>query len=154
VRDALQETRLSEASWYADGLRFACTRCGHCCGGGPGTIRVSDEEISDLAAHCHETDESFRKRYTRRLRGGDVSLVEKKNLDCIFYDRGEGCTVYPARPRQCRTWPFWSSNVHSPETWRDAARSCPGMGSGPLYDAETIGALAASDGTANDGDPG
>lgn len=138
---------MSEAPWYSEGLRFACTRCGHCCGGGPGTIRVSDDEIADLAAHTHETIDSFRARYTRRIRGGDISLKEKANLDCIFYDRSAGCTVYTVRPRQCRTWPFWSSVVHSRETWQEASGSCPGMNAGPLHDAEEIAAVASEDGT-------
>ena len=141
---------MSDAPWYSEGLRFACTRCGHCCGGGPGTIRVSDEEISDLAAHTHESIESFRVKYTRRIRGGDISLKEKRNLDCIFYDRSEGCTVYAMRPRQCRTWPFWSSVVHSPETWEEASRTCPGMDSGPLRASDAIAATAAEDGTSGE----
>jgi Fe-S-cluster containining protein len=141
---------MPDAPWYSEGLRFACTRCGHCCGGGPGTIRVSDEEIADLAAHTHESIESFRAKYTRRIRGGDISLKEKRNLDCIFYDRSAGCTVYAMRPRQCRTWPFWSSVVHSPETWEEAARSCPGMNEGPLRAADAITATAATDGTSSE----
>lgn len=36
--------------WYADGLRFECTRCGHCCTGEPGTVRVYEEEIGTLAS--------------------------------------------------------------------------------------------------------
>jgi Fe-S-cluster containining protein len=111
---------------------------------------VSDEEISDLAAHLHETDDSFRAKYTRKIRGGDISLKEKPNHDCVFYDRTEGCTVYDFRPRQCRTWPFWSSVVHSPETWQQASRSCPGMGTGSLRSAETIAATAVRDGTSDD----
>ena len=65
-------------------------------------------------------------------------LREKANGDCVFYDRTEGCTVYPARPRQCRTWPFWESNVATPESWASTCEVCPGSGQGELISAEEI----------------
>jgi Fe-S-cluster containining protein len=46
--------------------------------------------------------------------------------------------VYPVRPRQCRTWPFWESNLRSPETWAETCRVCPGSGTGRLYQIEEI----------------
>ncbi|MFQ5418027.1 MAG: YkgJ family cysteine cluster protein [Myxococcota bacterium] len=133
--------------WYLDGLRFSCTSCGHCCGGGPGTIRVSDAEIARLAGRHGLGVAEFRREYTRPLRRGDVSLVEKSNCDCVFYDRERGCTVYEDRPRQCRTWPFWRANLYSRENWELEARTCPGMNSGTLRDAAEIAETAMDDGT-------
>jgi len=138
---------MRDAPWYDEGLRFTCTRCGRCCGGGPGTIRVSDAEIADLAAHLGLDEEEFRERYTRRLRGGDVSLLEKDDYDCVFHDRKIGCTVYARRPRQCRTWPFWRAVVHSPETWNEEAKKCPGIGIGRLHGPEEIAEMLREDGT-------
>jgi Fe-S-cluster containining protein len=138
---------MAEPPWYRNGLRFECTQCGGCCGGGPGTIRVSEEEIATLAATLGLDDAAFRGRYTRRLRDGDISLIEKKNHDCIFYESERGCTVYAHRPRQCRTWPFWRSLVHSPETWFEGAESCPGLNFGPLHSAEKIAEAILDDGT-------
>ncbi|MCH2171618.1 YkgJ family cysteine cluster protein [Myxococcota bacterium] len=138
---------MSGAPWYRDGLKFRCTRCGNCCTGSPGSVLVSDDEIEALADHLELPPETFRERYTRRLRSGDVSLTEKPSRDCVFYARGHGCTVHSQRPRQCRTWPFWNSLVHSRERWDEESRSCPGMNRGEHYDAETITALARNDGT-------
>jgi Fe-S-cluster containining protein len=138
---------VNEQPWYRQGLRFECTQCGKCCGGGPGTIRVSDDEINALAGRLDLSNEEFRHRYTHRLRNGDISLVEKENYDCIFFDRKRGCTVYDDRPKQCRTWPFWSSVVFSRETWEDEATECPGMDSGPLRNAGEILCTADDDGT-------
>ncbi len=107
----------SGAPWYRDGLRFTCTRCGNCCTGDPGTVRVTDDEIDALAALLGIDRDEFRGLYTRELRGGEVSLVEKRSNDCVFWDRKAGCRVYAARPRQCRAWPFWRAVVHSSETW-------------------------------------
>ncbi len=139
---------MDEAPWYRDGLRFACTRCGNCCRGAPGTVRVSDAEIEGLARLQGLSVAAFREAYTRALRGGEIALREHRNGDCVFWADGRGCTVYAERPRQCRTWPFWSAVVHSPERWREEARDCPGIDHGPLHDAETIRATAATDGTA------
>ena len=43
------------------------------------------------------------------------SLVEYANGDCVFFDsERRSCKVYALRPRQCRTWPFWESNLRHP----------------------------------------
>jgi Fe-S-cluster containining protein len=75
--------------------------------------------------------------HTRAV-GDRISLREKTNGDCVFWDRKAGCTVYPVRPRQCRTWPFWESNVATPQTWERTCNICPGSGKGELISAEEI----------------
>src|SRR5437763_1813995 len=123
--------------WYQDGLRFRCTRCGHCCTGEPGFVWVNDEELRAIADFLGEEVEVVRKVHTKLASRG-VSLREKANGDCVFYDREQGCTVYPVRPRQCRTWPFWESNVATPETWQQTCEVCPGSGQGELIPPEEI----------------
>jgi Fe-S-cluster containining protein len=123
--------------WYQDGLRFSCTRCGHCCTGEPGNVWVTDEELAAIAAHRGETLEEVRSLYTRWTARGRT-LREKTNGDCVFYDRQEGCTVYPVRPPQCRTWPFWDSNVATPADWERTCKVCPGSGRGELIPVEEI----------------
>ena len=82
--------------------------------------------------------DEFERRYVREV-GVRKSLKERKNYDCVFLD-GETrkCTVYKARPRQCRTWPFWDSNIRTPETWAATCEVCPGSGTGKLYQLEQI----------------
>jgi Fe-S-cluster containining protein len=127
----------SDEVWFSGGLRFSCTRCGKCCTGQPGHVWVNDEEVAVLAAHCGEDAIAFRARATRRV-GLRRSLREKVNGDCIFYDASAGCTVYSVRPRQCRTWPFWESNVRTPEAWNQTCAVCPGAGAGDLIPAAEI----------------
>ena len=55
-------------------------------------------------------------------------MRERANFDCVFYRPGEGCTVYAARPTQCRTYPFWGRILASPTTWEIEAETCPGIG--------------------------
>jgi Fe-S-cluster containining protein len=123
--------------WYQDGLRFRCTRCGNCCTGAPGYVWVDADEIADIARHRGETVEETTRLYTRRV-GDERSLREKANGDCTFYEPGVGCTIYAVRPRQCRTWPFWESNVATPAAWQRTRRSCPGAGQGDLIPADEI----------------
>ena len=106
----------STPPWYEDGLQFTCTQCGKCCTGDPGYVWVDDAEITALAKVRGEKEHEFRALYTRSAKG-QVTLREKANGDCVFYDKQKGCTVYRARPRQCRTWPFWESNLESQTTW-------------------------------------
>jgi Fe-S-cluster containining protein len=48
------------------------------------------------------------------------------------------CTIYPVRPLQCRTWPFWTDNLSSPDAWNRAAQTCPGMNRGKQYDFVSV----------------
>jgi Fe-S-cluster containining protein len=98
---------------------------------------VNDAEITAIAQYRGETVEQVIGLYTKRF-DGDHSLREKANGDCVFYDREQGCTIYPVRPRQCRTWPFWESNVRSPEAWKRTCKVCPGSGQGEFIPAEEI----------------
>ena len=103
--------------WYRDGLAFTCTQCGKCCTGAPGFVWVDDAEIEAIAKRLGEPVEQVKAVYAMKARRG-MSLREKANGDCIFYDRKKGCTIYDIRPKQCRTWPFWESNIDTPEAWQ------------------------------------
>jgi Fe-S-cluster containining protein len=127
--------------WYSSGLRFECTQCGDCCTGAPGHVWVDAEEIAALAAAVGEEDvEEFERKFVRRV-GARKSLKElpQADYDCIFLDSTtRRCLVYDARPKQCRTWPFWDSNLKTPEDWENAAEVCPGCNKGRLYEIEKI----------------
>jgi Fe-S-cluster containining protein len=125
------------APWYQDGLRFECTRCGKCCSGFPGFVWVNETELQAIAEFRGQPLEEVIGLYARYV-NGRRSLRDNLKDDCIFYDPASGCTIYPVRPRQCRTWPFWESNVQSPETWEKTQTACPGAGNGELIPAEEI----------------
>ena len=113
--------------WYQDGLKFKCTACGDCCTGAPGYVWVNKQEIEALAARLEMDSEAFERKYVR-LVGIRRALLEYTNGDCVFFDnQTRKCKVYDLRPRQCRTWPFWESNLRTPETWAETCEVCPGM---------------------------
>jgi len=138
----------SDQPWYADGLSFGCTQCGNCCTGGPGYVWMSDREVDLLADYLKMSREETLKKYCRKLHGR-ISLKEtrdaKGEYPCIFLKEDpqgrRTCTVYPVRPLQCRTWPFWDGNLELPGSWKLAARKCPGINKGRAYTLQQIAAL-------------
>lgn len=132
---------MSGPPWYTAGLRFSCRRCGACCTGAPGHVWIDDEETAALARRLGLTAAALLERHARRVLGR-WSLREEADGRCVFFEPGAGCAVYEARPRQCRSWPFWPRLVAEPREWMREAAGCPGMGSGELFDAERIAAIA------------
>ncbi len=134
---------LAEKPWYQDGLQFSCTGCGNCCTGPAGYVWVSEEEIVRIAEFRNQSVGEIRIFHTR-LVGAKVSLTEFANGDCTFFDgKTRKCSIYAARPTQCRTWPFWRSNLRSPEAWDQMCQTCPGAGHGKLVPLEQIDAQAS-----------
>jgi Fe-S-cluster containining protein len=124
--------------WYKDGLRFTCTGCGDCCSGAPGYVWVNKQEIAAMAAASELEVEAFESEYVRTV-GIRKSLKEFPNGDCVFLDtETRGCTLYDARPRQCKTWPFWDSNLRTEEDWQRTCEECPGSGKGKLFQLDAI----------------
>ncbi len=137
-QDSKAAPKASQPPWYRDGLRFRCTECGDCCTGEPGYVWVNQAEIEALAKRVGLDVEEFEDRYTVSV-GAQRSLRELENGDCVFlHPHSRKCTAYEDRPRQCRTWPFWASNVQSPEAWADTCKVCPGSGQGELVPLQEI----------------
>ena len=128
--------------WYAAGLHFECQQCGDCCSGpGEGYIWVTKPEIEFIADALDVTIGQLREKYLKRY-GLRTSIIEHPvTKDCIFLKKIHGqkkCVIYDVRPNQCRTWPFWGSNLASADAWNKAAQKCPGINRGRLISYEEI----------------
>jgi Fe-S-cluster containining protein len=132
---------LASKKWYQGGLRFECTGCGNCCTGAPGYVWVTREEIRRIARFLDHDDDWLGPEVMRRV-GFKYSLTERNNGDCIFLEPARngqrGCRIYPVRPLQCRTWPFWTINLKNPTAWTQTAENCPGMNNGETFSFEQI----------------
>ncbi|MDX9827794.1 MAG: YkgJ family cysteine cluster protein [Spirochaetia bacterium] len=123
---------------------FECAACSFCCSGSPGFVWLGREDLDSLLEQLGLGQEAFIQAYCRWVETGEgraLSLLEiqrgKNTYDCVFLDQGR-CSVYPARPLQCRTYPFWKEIVASKESWEEEARSCPGIGKGSPVPAKRI----------------
>ncbi len=107
----------------------ACAACeGACCRGESGYIWMKFPEIEAMAAYLEMTTADFARIHLRKV-GHRYSLTEKRlgegDYACIFFDETKKrCSVYPVRPRQCRTFPFWEQFKNDDEEVR---KECPGI---------------------------
>lgn len=99
-----------------DGFSFsfnqaACGSCGaRCCRGNSGNIWVTSNDINNICKllGVNQIDGLrlfFQKRenqYTIR-----EQLNDHNDYRCIFLNNLNLCSIYDARPAQCRTYPFW-----------------------------------------------
>lgn len=124
---ATDEQESAHEPWYKDGLTFQCTECGKCCTGKPGFVWVTVAEMQAMADYLGIDLSTFKRLYVRQ-RNNRFLLVEKKaqNNKCVFL-AGSKCSIYPVRPKQCRTFPWWPENLTSEESWKLCAQECEGI---------------------------
>ena len=106
----------------------ACEECeGRCCTGESGYIFVTKNEIIAIVKLLDMELNDFGRQYLFK-KGYKYSLKERlvgDSYECIFYDKDKnGCTIYEARPSQCRTFPFWSYFKTHVDELKD---ECPGI---------------------------
>lgn len=119
------ENQISDP-WFRNGLKFFCTGCGKCCTGSDGYVFLSSKDVDALAKQLNLSSAEFTQKYTRTV---DGNLCLKDNLatdECIFL-KNNRCTVYPSRPIQCQTFPWWIHQIESRETWNEAKKRCEGI---------------------------
>jgi hypothetical protein len=131
-----------ENKWYSAGLHFECQACGNCCAGpDEGFIWVTKEEIELIAYHLKLPIHQLRRQFLKRIFLRTTFIENPATKDCIFLKLIKGkkeCVIYPVRPNQCRTWPFWPNNLSNPDAWNRTAKKCPGINRGKFFSHEEI----------------
>ena len=135
-------------SFWKDGLKFTCQRCGRCCCGEPGIVYFNPAEFNALVEHLEKmrglTRETIIRDYMRPHLDSYTARDDFPDGHCIFFEKGQGCTVYDFRPSQCRDFPFWRCNLSSKDEWDETAEhTCPGMNHGRHWTAEEIWDIAS-----------
>ena len=121
--------------FFDQGLFFECLRCGDCCTGDPGIVHVHQSEIKRIARFLSMAVSRFMEKYLDPC-GENFSIREDQDGRCYFYQ--DGCAIYPVRPGQCQTFPFWFENLRSSKKWHQISRECPGIGRGRFFFKEQI----------------
>jgi len=121
-------------------LRFACQKgCTDCCNTA-GYVYLSAQDLARAAAFLGLSPAEFERRYvyrTRRL----LRLRKPPDKQCPFLGTS-GCLIHPAKPTQCRLYPFWPEIVERPSDWRVESLRCRGIGKGPTIQIGTALELA------------
>lgn len=131
--------KANKKNWWEDGVRFECQGSGQCCvsRGEYGYVFLTLEDRQRLAKQLRIPTAEFTRKYCQNLKGAFHLIEEPDRPECMFL-KGNRCSVYSARPSQCRTWPFWP-DVLSVKAWKkEVASYCPGVGKGPLIPADVI----------------
>jgi hypothetical protein len=122
------------------GLRFECQAgCTNCCNV-RGFVYLSESDVLRAAAFLKLSPEQFETQFVTRF-AHTIRLRKPLDSQCHFL-RDNGCSIHPAKPTQCRLYPFWPELVEDRKAWRDAGRSCPGIGKGELIQIGTACEIA------------
>ncbi|MEA3497492.1 MAG: YkgJ family cysteine cluster protein [Campylobacterota bacterium] len=117
----------NDYSYKFDEIR--CASCeGNCCIGESGYIWITKSEIENLAKYLNMRIESLSDKYLFKV-GYKYSIKEKQlsqeNYACIFFDLNKKqCSIYGARPLQCRTFPFWE---YFKNNIKELKQECPAI---------------------------
>jgi len=118
-------------------IRFDClTDCSNCCQLSGGFVFLTNDESKAIAEFLEAPTELFQKWFTKDA-DGHLALVDGPEEHCVFLEDGV-CTIYPVRPKQCRTYPFWPENMKTNAHWNLTKKMCPGIGEGRLFSAKDI----------------
>lgn len=133
---------MSPKPWYNKGLRFDCTRCGNCCKthGEYAYVYLAERDLSAIAQHLGLSRADFLARHCEREDGW--VLLRMDQPACPFLTSENTCSIYPVRPKQCATWPFWRENLERAQWEGPVRETCPGIGRGPLHPAAEIERIA------------
>lgn len=83
---------------------YQCQRCNACCKW-PGDVKLTNEEVDNIAAFLGMDSDSFIAKYCRlNMRRNGLSLIEKPSHECIFLIDG-GCHIQSVKPQQCKDFP-------------------------------------------------
>ena len=111
-------------------IRFTCQPgCIKCCDQ-DGMVYLSEDDISRAAKFVNLSKAQFEKKYVYRT-AHQRRFRKPRERQCPFLE-SSGCSIHPAKPTQCRTFPFWPELLEDVREWKRTAKYCPGIGKGEL----------------------
>jgi len=99
--------------------RYLCQRCGNCCRW-PGDVRITEEEVTAIAAFLKMHEADFLSACTRlNANRTGLSIIDKPNGACLFLEGRNVCRIQPVKPAQCSGFP----NTWNFPGWRDVCEA-------------------------------
>ena len=124
---------------FKKGINFKCQGSSNCCvsRGSYGYVYLSKKDLIKIAKYLNVSINLFKKKYCE-YSDGYLHLKEINiNGNCQFLENKK-CSIYTARPMQCRTWPFWKENMNIKKWNEELINFCPGIGNGRLISSSMI----------------
>jgi len=128
------ETANSSSQEYNQGFSYlfdpdACKKCeGNCCRMESGYVWVKKADINRISKYSGIDSNTLIEKYLIKI-GRRLSIKEAKydqEYPCIFFDMdSKKCLIYPVRPLQCQTFPFWKEFMGEDESL--LPQNCPGI---------------------------
>ena len=125
--------------FFKKGIKFKCQGSSNCCvsRGSYGFVYLSKKDLIKIAKYLNVSINLFKKKYCQ-YSDGYLHLKEINiNGNCQFLENKK-CSIYTARPMQCRTWPFWKENMNTKKWNNELINFCPGIGKGRLISSSMI----------------
>ena len=131
---------------FKEGIRFECQGSSNCCvsRNSYGYVYLSNKDILRLSKFTKLKYDVFIKLYCDKTDGFTHFKEKKERSKCIFLDKKK-CSVYEARPIQCRTWPFWKENMNTKKWNNEISKFCPGINKGGRISKKEIDKIINED---------
>lgn len=107
------------------GFDFECKKCGKCCVI-EGYVALSAAEEHNIASHIGISVVRFRRDFTEKIPGVKRRVLVLYEDGCAFLFNKK-CVIYPARPSQCRKYPYWKDITAGGNALKKAASYCKGI---------------------------
>jgi Fe-S-cluster containining protein len=114
---------MKDDNFEAKKAGFECVKCGNCCSV-PGEVFLTLEEGENIAKFLNVDFEDFRKKSMKKVWRHYIFNMTYKG-GCVFW-KDRRCSIYEARPEQCRTFPYWDELQASHENWKEIEGYCEG----------------------------
>ncbi|WP_331776012.1 YkgJ family cysteine cluster protein [Sulfurospirillum sp. 1612] len=106
----------------------ACETCaGNCCIGESGYIWVDRQKAKEIADFLGIKIEEFSQNYLKKVqyRFSLKEIEYNGGYRCVFFNlEKRACTIYPVRPKQCASFPFWE---YFKKNIKELEDECPGI---------------------------
>ena len=86
-----------------------CNHCAMCCKMA-GYVEVSNYDIRRLARHFGITVGQFEEKHVVHVTRAGKKRIKDADITCQFLSKTRSCTVYEARPTNCRGYVCWDQD--------------------------------------------
>jgi Fe-S-cluster containining protein len=105
-------------------IEFNCKQCGSCCSG-TGEVYITTKELQEIAAFLKISLREAKRKYVH-TRNNKKILKDSEKAACIFLSNNK-CRIYPVRPKQCRSFPFWLEIMKDKKKWLSYLKDCQAL---------------------------